>query len=248
MGDAVERPIDATGVEPAAVGAGTRRLDLADLLDEVVKDRTYFETSGGGITLSGGEPILQASFVEAFLRDCRQLGIHTAVDTCGLVGTAALLRVAAAADLILFDLKEIDPDRHREFTEHDNARILENVLAVAEQQRRDGRGELWIRTPLIPGMTASEENITGIGAFIAEHLADQVARWELCAFNNLCESKYRRLGRAWLHSETELLQQRKLAFFADVARRSGVDPERVHADGPTRIQTAATEQRSHSEL
>ncbi|MFC1706426.1 glycyl-radical enzyme activating protein [Planctomycetota bacterium] len=217
-----------------AIEVAGRRLSLEEVAGEVAKDLVYFETSGGGVTLSGGEPALQPTFAEALLAKCRTLGIHTALDTCGMCGKEALLRVIEHADMVLFDLKEIDGEKHRRFTGQSNETILKNLLAVGEHARRgDPPCELWIRTPLVPRTTATEENLTGIGSFLARHLGDVVARWELCAFNNLCKSKYKRLGLDWEFNHSGLLSKAELSHFTEAARRSGVDPEVVHADGPT---------------
>lgn len=207
---------------------------LDDLLAEVVKDRSYFESSGGGITASGGEPMSQGSFVENFLSGCRATGLHTALDTSGLCGKTSLLRAASHADLVLFDLKEIDPERHKELTGHSNERILENLTAIRDQMNDNGGpAQLWIRTPLIPKTTARDETVTRIGTFIAEHLGDAVARWELCSFNNLAEDKYERLGLSWSYAKEKLLSEDELRHFEKVAQQTGVDPAIVHADGPT---------------
>jgi pyruvate formate lyase activating enzyme len=212
------------------------RWSLGDLVNEVAKDRSYFETSGGGVTVSGGEPALRARFVASFLKRCRALGLHTAFDTCGMCSQPALLELAGHADLVLFDVKEIDPGRHLAFTGQSNQKIFANLQGLAEQMRRDERPtELWIRTPLIPGATLTEENIQGIGAFIGREIGDVVTRWELCAFNNLAADKYRRLGLRWEYEGVELMTEADLAHFEEVGRKSGVDPEIVLATGRTRL-------------
>jgi pyruvate formate lyase activating enzyme len=151
----------------------------------------------------------------------------------------ALRTLAGRADLVLFDLKEIDPERHARFTGHRNDRILANLVAVGAQVRQDRLpAELWIRTPLIPGATLDEANIRGIGAFIARELAGAVTRWELCSFNNLAADKYHRLGLRWEFEGLELMSGADLEHFEDVARGSGVDPEIVLATGRTRLERA----------
>jgi pyruvate formate lyase activating enzyme len=215
---------------------GTER-DVDDLVAEVVRDRAFFEASGGGVTISGGEPGVQVRFVTAFLARLRALGIHTALDTCGMCSELAIDEMSADADLVLYDLKEIDSERHRAFTGRPNERILANLLELAARMRRDGRPRgLWIRTPLIPGATATEANIRGIGRFIADHLADVVARWELCAFNNLAADKYRRLGRVWDFENVELMSRDELAKLGAVASGSGVDSSIVVVTGPVRVE------------
>ncbi len=225
-----------------------RQWALDELLHEVLKDRVYFETSLGGITISGGEPAMQAPFAEAFLKALKEEGIHTALDTCGQCTEKSLARLARHTDLVLFDLKEIDPARHKGFTGAGNERILHNLVFLARQMRSGGSpGELWVRTPLIPGYTATRENMEGIGGFIADNLCDVISRWELCSFNNLCTHKYEELGLAWACRDLKLMSEEELEHFAEIAKGSGVDPSIVHASGPTRVPSGVeAESRSSS--
>lgn len=211
-----------------------RTWDLPALTHELLKDRAYFEQSGGGITVSGGEATLQAPFVAALMARLKDEGVHTALDTCGQCRTADLELCLPHADLVLFDLKEMDPEKHREFTGAENARILEHARLVSRTVRETG-GELWLRTPVIPEATAREENIRAIGEFIAGELGDAVTRWDLCAFNNLCGDKYARLGLDWRFAEAGLLTSATMEHLAAVARDSGVDPEIVQWSGSTRL-------------
>ena len=122
--------------------------ELEDLVQEVLKDRVYFEKSNGGVTVSGGEPTIQTDFVVEFLKQMRAEGIKTALDTCGLCSTKALDKLLSHANLVLFDLKEIDPQKHLEFTGSDNQIILENLAHVADYiDSHLYPEELWIRTP-----------------------------------------------------------------------------------------------------
>ena len=214
--------------------------DLDALVTEMLKDRVYFEQSGGGVTVSGGEPAVQPGFVGRFLEACQARGLHTALDTCGMCSRSALERLLPHTDLVLYDIKEIDPERHRRFTGRPNDRILENAKVVAERLRGASRpSEMWIRTPLVPRATATPENLEGIGRFIAEHLGVSVSRWELCAFNNLCRDKYARLGETWKCVDEPLLSRRDLNALGEVARASGVDPDIVVVTGVARNDTAA---------
>jgi pyruvate formate lyase activating enzyme len=216
--------------------------ELDDLVAEVLKDRSYFEASGGGVTVSGGEPGLQPVFTAALLDRLRAESVHAALDTCGLCSPAALATLAGKADLVLYDVKEIDAERHTRFTGQSNVRILANLLELGRQVRSgSGAGLLWVRTPLVPGATATEENVRGIGAFLVENLADVVSRWELCAFNNLARDKYRRLGVPWEFERTELLTRDELRHFEEVARGSGFDPCRIVATGPTAVESPSAE-------
>lgn len=193
------------------------RYEATRLLKELLKDRAYFGTDGG-ITISGGEPLLQSEAALWLLRELKKEGLQTALDTAGLVPLSDLLAVLPYCDLLLYDIKLIDSARHRELTGSGSEKILENLMAAAvfmeEQEKR-----LWIRTPIIPGATDSAANIAAIGAFIAENLADLVERWELCAFNNLCENKYRLLGLPWPYKDTGLMSRMQM----DELTRAGMN-------------------------
>jgi pyruvate formate lyase activating enzyme len=218
---------------------------LDDLVAEVIKDRVFFEKSGGGITLGGGEPSLQLQFNGRLLLKLKDLGIHTALDTCGMCSRDALEKLLPYSDLVLFDLKEIDPHKHREFTGSSNNKILDNLLFVRDHMNSDDRpGELWIRTPIIPNTTATAENVRGIGKFLAANLDGIATRWELCAFNNLCRDKYRRLDLDWEYKDQELLNKLTMEKMAAIARDSGVDPAIVCWSGSTKLENESSKQKS----
>ena len=204
------------------------------LLSELLKDRAYFEKSGGGVTLSGGEPTLQPEFAEALLRGLKEQGISTALDTCGLCTPRTLDRLLPYTDLVLFDLKLLDPSIHQKFTGAPNEQILENLRYIRNYVHSQKRAiELWIRTPLIPEATVTDDNLTAIGHYLADHLNGTVSRWELCAFNNLCRDQYTRLGLEWAYAKTPLMTRDELAHCEQVAKSSGIRPDIVHATGAT---------------
>jgi len=210
---------------------------VEELISELVKDRTYYNKSNGGVTLSGGEPTLQIGYVVEVLERLKMEGIHTAVDTCGMCSTSSLDRMLEHTDLILYDLKEIDSERHKLYTGQPNELILDNLQFVGRQiTERWPNKRLWLRTPLITGKTATHENIYGIGSFIASQLGDIVERWELCAFNNLCRDKYMRLDQEWEFADVPLLTRAELGDLTQVAYRSGVSPDTVFATGATKVQ------------
>ena len=163
-----------------------REYEVTELVDVLEQDRVFFDSSGGGVTFSGGEPLDQAGFLTDCLRECRRRGLHTAVDTCGLAPRDTLLGVAAFTDLVLFDLKHMDPDRHRDETGAGNRIILENLRALSE-----GGTEVWIRIPLIPGFNDDQENIDATGAFLEE--LPRRHRVYLLPFHNIAEGKITRL-------------------------------------------------------
>ncbi len=216
---------------------GEREAD--DVLAEVARDRAYFGPEGG-LTLSGGEPTAQHAFASALLDGCRERGLHAALDTSGACSPSILLDLAWKADLVLYDLKLADDAAHVAHTGLSNARVLENLGALAGQVRAKGRPRaLWIRTPLVPGVTATPQNLRALGAWLVEHAAGAVERWELCAFNNLCRDQYRRMGLDWAYAETPLLSAAEVRALVDVAAAavSGAFP--VLATGATRAEESA---------
>jgi pyruvate formate lyase activating enzyme len=214
-----------------------RTVSVDALARELVRDRAYYESSDGGVTLSGGEPLAQPDFTAALVRSLKDLGIATAVDTCGFASMDGIARILPDVDLILYDVKAIDPGVHRILTGRTNEIILRNLLQIqAMRQARNGGPRLWIRTPLIPGATATEANLHAIGSFLAQSMDGMLERWELCAFNNLCRDKYRRLGIAWAYAETPLMRRGELDALAGTARSSGIDPALVTVTGAARSE------------
>ncbi len=210
---------------------------MSDLVDEVIKDKVYFDKSDGGVTISGGEPTLQPQFAAAFLKSLKERGVQTALDTCGLCSQKALEIILPYATMVLFDLKVMNSERHKHFTNVGNERILASLDYIVGFMRSHVHPKtLWIRTPIIPGATDTEENIRAIGAYIAEHTSQVVERWELCAFNNLCLDKYQRLDLAWAFESAVLNRKEDMERLAEVARSSGVNPEIVHWTGSTRLE------------
>lgn len=211
--------------------------EVTALAKELLKDREYFKQSSGGITISGGEATLQWKFVSALLRVLKDEGVHICIDTCGIVRKVALDAILPYTDIVLYDLKEMDPKRHQVFTHNPIEAVLETLTIITEYVRtHSAPSEVWIRTPLIPGATARHDNIRAIGAFIAENCSGVVSRWDLLAFNNLCKDKYMRLGLNWVYEDTNLLSRQMLEQLAGTATRSGVDPEIVHWSGSTRLE------------
>jgi len=192
-----------------------RRWTPEELLSYVGKDAAFYETSGGGVTVSGGEPTMQPDFVEAFLRLCREAGIATALDTCGHADWSVYERLLPHLDMVLYDLKIADPERHRQATGVGPDRILVNAAAIAERGM-----PMWIRTPIIPGYTDDEENIGALAAFIRDRLPT-VQRWDLLAYTNLGLSKYRRLGLPYPLEDTDLPARHHMERLAAVAADGG---------------------------
>jgi pyruvate formate lyase activating enzyme len=219
-----------------------------DLAAELLKDLAFFRKSDrGGVTLSGGEAAAQVAFSRETLRLLKEGGAHTALDTAGAVAWEGLASLYPYVDLVLFDLKEADSGKHREFTGLGNELVAENFAKTADWMRSHASpSALWIRTPVIPGATDREENLRALGELVARVAPPRLERWELCAFNNLCADKYRRLGRDWPFAASPLmtgLDMARLVAAAQAGLGDFTDPEglppgsfHVTWTGSTRIE------------
>jgi len=195
-------------------------VSVGTLLSHVERDRVFYEESGGGVTLSGGEPLQQPRFAERFLRACRDRGIHTALDTCGYAPAESFRRVAEYVDLFLFDLKVIDRDRHRESTGVPNDLILANLRWLAEQKR-----PVIVRVPVIPGHTDGEENLAAISK-LAQSLG--LSRVDLLPYHKIAADKYRRLHLDYRMGGAETLPAQRMS---EIAKSFSHDGFRVRIGG-----------------
>lgn len=167
-------------------------MTVDQVLDEVEQDSTFYRESGGGITLSGGECLLQPDFSAALLAGAHQRGINTAIETAGNVPWRFMEKVLPHVDVMLHDHKLTDPDRHKKWCGVDNSRILENFKKAYETFPQT---KFIARTPLIPGVNDDEEHIRAVLAFIRPH--QNVIDYELLPYHRFGESKYDYLGRVY---------------------------------------------------
>lgn len=175
-------------------------MTVEQVMEEILADRPFYDRSGGGVTLSGGEPSLNTAFALDILRACKEHGIHTALETCGECPWEFLDRLMPLTDLVMMDLKHDAPGPHRDATGRSNERILENARRLAATGK-----PLIFRTPVVPTVNDSREAIAAIASFVRS-LIDQRARegswsgngngirYELLAFHRLAADKYRSLG------------------------------------------------------
>ncbi len=163
-------------------------MTVEEVLTEVEKDRPFYETSGGGVTYSGGEPLLQIEFTEALLRESKHRHLHTAVDTALCVPWQSVVQAKPHTDLFLIDVKTLNDDLHRKVTGVGNTRVLENLRRLA-----DGEKEIWIRVPVVPGLVNdSESEIEALVDFVGG--LEGIEMIELLPYHRLAEAKYRSLG------------------------------------------------------
>ena len=161
-----------------------------EIMDIIEKERIFFDQSGGGVTFSGGEPLVHSRMLIRLLDECGNRGIHRAVDTAGNVSTETMLEVAKRTDLFLYDLKLMDSDLHREWTNAGNQKILNNLKAIA-----DAGKHIIIRIPLIGGINDTDENIEQTAKFISE-LAGEKKLVHLLPYHAIAENKYMKLGKS----------------------------------------------------
>lgn len=200
------------------------RYSASRLADELAKDSSWFSGSDrGGVTLSGGEASAQPAFARETLRLLKGRGIHTALDTCGVASWENLCSLYPYVDLLLWDLKESDSALHARFTGLGNERILENLKRTADWMGSHSYPRaMWIRTPVVPRATDREDNLLAIGKAIARIAVPRLERWELCAFNNLCAEKYRRLDKEWEYATSPLMKAQDMDRLLEAGKR-GLD-------------------------
>ncbi len=159
-----------------------------DVMQEIEKDRVFYEESGGGVTFSGGEPFARPVFLFSLLEKCNEAGIHTAIDTCGYAGAGEIKTAIPLTNLFLFDLKLANKDEHEKYTGVSNKRILENLKIISSEGK-----EIFIRIPLVEDITDTEKNLTGLREIMLEHPG--ITRIDLLPRHNIAVSKYKRFGK-----------------------------------------------------
>lgn len=170
-------------------------MDVDEVFDIVNRDKMFFQASGGGVTVSGGEPFLQPEFVSALLDKCRQAGIHTCIETSGYAATSALRKVLQFTDLVLFDLKHMNSEKHCRYTGKPNDLIHENAGIVV-----DSNAGVFFRMPFIPEINDDDENIREIAEFLHQ-LGDKACNIQLMPYHELGKGKYKSLDKIYKLSE-----------------------------------------------
>jgi pyruvate formate lyase activating enzyme len=163
-------------------------MTVAEVWDAVRRDKMFYDESGGGVTVSGGEPLLQPAFVRELFELCRQERIDTCAETCGCVDPEALLEILPVTDHFLFDLKQMDPEAHRKDTGQSNSKILKNAELLIKHE-----ANVLFRQPLIPGINDSIENIEATARFLTG-LGKNATRLQIMPFHRMGQSKYKALN------------------------------------------------------
>jgi len=193
-----------------------KEMTVDQVMAEVEKDRAFYHRSGGGLTLGGGEPLTQHIFITALLKAAQEAYLHTALETCGYAPWSHLETVLKHVDLLQFDLKHMDPEKHTELTGQSNQLILTNlqrVLSVKAPQ------DVIIRVPVVPGCTDSVENIRRMAEFVAGLGYRQI---ELVPYHRLGVSKYAQYGMAYPLADCEPPSESHLDDLREMVMESGL--------------------------
>ncbi len=182
----------------------------------ISKDKMFYQASGGGVTVSGGEPLLQPGFIYDLFEKCHRSGIHTCIETSGCASESALTKVLPYTDYVLYDLKHMNSEKHRQYTVKPNDLILSNAKIVAASGV-----EMLFRMPLIPGINDDSQNIKETTEFL-HGLGDNALRIELMPYHRLGKGKYEALDRQYLLSEILSPEPEHLELIKYIFKDSGI--------------------------
>ncbi len=198
-----------------------REMSIEQVMEEVLRDRPFYESSEGGVTLTGGEPSLQEEFTRGILSRCKEKGIHTAIETCGECSWPTLESILPFADLVMMDIKLITTEKHLDATGRSNERILANARNLARTTK-----PLIFRTPIIPNVNDSEEEFDKILSFIRDlinlHSGSKIT-YELLPFHRLATDKYTGLGLEYAAATLAPPPKERLRELTDIAERAGIN-------------------------
>ena len=192
-----------------------REMTAEDVMAAVRRDRRYYEASGGGLTVSGGEPMARPSFLIALLSAAKKEGLHTAAETCGFAPREAFEAVLPLVDLFLYDFKETDPDLHRRWTGQDSRLILDNLEFLASRG-----AEITLRCPIIPGCNDREDHFAGIAGLLRRLPA--IRRCECMAYHSLGAVKYKEIGRKYAFTGQPFSEERKEEILRRISDRAPI--------------------------
>ena len=188
---------------------------VAEVMQKIIKDMPYYKRSGGGVTLSGGESLLQPDFAVALLKSCKLFGIHTAMESTGYASFEVIEKFLPYLDLYLMDIKHIDSAKHEAFTGKPNTRILENAKKIAAQAK-----ELIIRVPVIPTFNDTAEEIASIAQFAAS--LPNVREIHLLPYHPFGSDKYAALGREYAMANIETPSDEHMQTLKAICERAGL--------------------------
>lgn len=191
-----------------------RYMAVEEIVDEVARDIPFFRNSGGGITMSGGEPLQQWEFVTAVFKQCREKSIHTALETTAHAPWERFEAVLNHLDLLLVDVKHMNPKKHKRYTGVSNKLILDNI------QKAVYIVKTWIRVPLIPGFNDSDSDIQEIASFSSKLPVEKVS---ILPFHKYGEEKYEALGREYIMKDIQLPSKERVEDACNIVKSFGLN-------------------------
>ena len=212
-----------------ALDLAGKNMSVDEVMDEIMRDSIFYDTSGGGVTLSGGEPVLNNDFSKELLIRCKEEALHTTIETCGNYPWKKLEDLLPLINLVMMDIKHINPEKHKQVTGNSNELIMANAKQLAMTDK-----PILFRTPVIPTVNDSIEEITEIANFVKGlidlrqnngHLNKESAniQYELLAFHRLAADKYRSLDLEYKARDFKTIEEEKFNNLVNVAKSIGLD-------------------------
>lgn len=192
-----------------------RSITIEELLAEVLKDEPFYTSSGGGVTVSGGEPIIQFEFTREFLKRCKERSLHTAIETCGYVSWEHLQATLEFVDFVYYDIKPMDPVRHKELTGVSNDLILRNARRLLSTNK----AQVVVRVAIVPGFNDSGENIEAIVRFVAKSGGKMI---ELLPYHRFGVSKYSQLDMEYELKEVQRPTEEHMQRLRSIVKSLGI--------------------------
>lgn len=199
-----------------------RFMTVEEVLHEVLKDTSFYRDSGGGVTLSGGEPTMQHEFTCELLKRCKEKALNTAIETCGYTEWEHLQEIIRYVDLVFYDIKHMDPVKHEKFTGVSNKLILENAKKILSFKEKSAV----IRIPLIPGYNDSEENIEETARFVSRSGGEMI---ELLPYHELGVHKYVQYGLRYRIKDVQSPESEQVERLKEIIKSYGLNSARATA-------------------
>lgn len=201
-----------------AIKAVGEDISLEELKEKLLQDRPFYENSGGGVTFTGGESLLQPDFLRAIIDEMNKEGIHTCIDTSGHVKESIFQEIVPKVSLVLFDLKLIDNEEHKKYTGVSNHTILNNAKWIGSTNV-----PTWVRVAIIPGYTDDHANMQGIAEFIRDNMFPAVERIDLLGYNDLCINDYQKMQMEYSLEEAPRVKESEMNELKEIMKLSGVE-------------------------
>ena len=192
-----------------------KNVDVPWVMREIEKDRLFYEESGGGVTFTGGEPLMQPDFLEELLMECRKTDIHTAVDTTGYASPEVVRKIARYTDLFLYDVKFMDAEKHLKYTGVSNELILDNLVLLSREGAR-----IFVRVPVIPGINDNAGEMAAIARFVSN--LPGIVELAVLPYHRTAKQKYERFGMEYLLRDLEEPQEEEMENLAGFFRSKGL--------------------------